>query len=437
MPTPTHARRLESPYICEYRLGGDEAVGIVEVVPDGAVPLAEVPTIGNHFSFVGAAVMLTAALQEAHAKKLLHPGLVTDVMWRAVDGTLVLGGFLSGLTRSVPPSAIATTAPELLNSDARPSPAANVWSLGCMFYYFLTGRLPFGPGLNAPATAAAVRSGSYAPLPTSLPTGVVALVTGMLTSSRSQRPTLAEVRAVLEELRESYLSSSESSIPIPIDDPDLLAYDSAYLTESNSLISSLSDPRLNFSGELGQDSTDSGGGDAGGGGRGDRTALSLWDRARTAVYDHQVLYACWLVSETGDGGKRSLWEVMRMIRSVARMVWGLPGLVVISAEIGFVPMLAVLGFLFYPPPSPFLCRPLSSSHPPSLFAACLKQPGATAAEEKVGQHERTQQHPRRVPQEEGEEAEVEAQVQAKVQVQVQVQGQGQGKGKGQGQGKGG
>ena len=80
MPTPTHARRLESPYICEYRLGGDEAVGIVEVVPDGAVPLAEVPTIGNHFSFVGAAVMLTAALQEAHAKKLLHPGLVTDVM---------------------------------------------------------------------------------------------------------------------------------------------------------------------------------------------------------------------------------------------------------------------------------------------------------------------------------------------------------------------
>lgn len=137
---------------------------------------------------------LAPALDAAHRAGRAHGGLEPSCVLVGADGTVVLEDFgLAGALRS-------SGSPAYAAPEARPTPAADLYSLGVLLYELMTGRHPF-EGTNLQAMKAEKR---YAPLSRAVPgcpPALDVLLDGLLEPDPDRRrPTPGGLEAALKAL---------------------------------------------------------------------------------------------------------------------------------------------------------------------------------------------------------------------------------------------
>ncbi|MFJ6252218.1 MULTISPECIES: bifunctional serine/threonine-protein kinase/ABC transporter substrate-binding protein [unclassified Streptomyces] len=168
-----------------------EAVGL-----HGALPEPTVRALGAR---------LAAALADVHAAGLVHRDVKPGNVLLALDGPRLID---FGIARSAGATALTATdamigtpgflAPEQARVGAADEvgPAADVFSLGCVLAYALTGERPFGTGAVA---AVVYRTVHEEPDLRGVPDTILPLVAACLAKDPAARPTAAQVRAALGE----------------------------------------------------------------------------------------------------------------------------------------------------------------------------------------------------------------------------------------------
>ncbi|MFI9120481.1 bifunctional serine/threonine-protein kinase/ABC transporter substrate-binding protein [Streptomyces bikiniensis] len=204
-----------------------EAVGL-----HGALPEPTVRALGAR---------LAAALADVHAAGLVHRDVKPGNVLLALDGPRLID---FGIARSAGATALTATdamigtpgflAPEQarVGTAEEVGPAADVFSLGCVLAYALTGERPFGTGAVA---AVVYRTVHEEPDLRGVPDTLLPLVTACLAKDPAARPTAARVRAALGEaegpagdwlppgLPALIARRSSRVLDLPVPEPTLLA----------------------------------------------------------------------------------------------------------------------------------------------------------------------------------------------------------------------
>ncbi|MET9677371.1 bifunctional serine/threonine-protein kinase/ABC transporter substrate-binding protein [Streptomyces sp. NPDC006482] len=166
-----------------------EAVGL-----HGALPEPTVRALGAR---------LAAALADMHEAGLVHRDVKPGNVLLALDGPRLID---FGIARSAGATALTATdamigtpgflAPEQARvaGAGEVGPPSDVFSLGCVLAYALTGERPFGTGAVA---AVVYRTVHEDPDLADVPDTMLPLVTACLAKDPADRPTAAEVRAAL------------------------------------------------------------------------------------------------------------------------------------------------------------------------------------------------------------------------------------------------
>ncbi|MFJ8658186.1 bifunctional serine/threonine-protein kinase/ABC transporter substrate-binding protein [Streptomyces sp. NPDC093795] len=162
----------------------------------GALPEPTVRALGAR---------LASALDGMHAAGLVHRDVKPGNVLLALDGPRLID---FGIARSAGATALTATdamigtpgflAPEQARAAGagEVGPASDVFSLGCVLAYALTGERPFGTGGVA---AVVYRTVHEEPDLTDVPDTILPLVRACLAKDPAARPTAAEVRAALGE----------------------------------------------------------------------------------------------------------------------------------------------------------------------------------------------------------------------------------------------
>ncbi|WP_053641333.1 MULTISPECIES: bifunctional serine/threonine-protein kinase/ABC transporter substrate-binding protein [unclassified Streptomyces] len=162
----------------------------------GALPEPTVRALGAR---------LAAALAGMHTAGLVHRDVKPGNVLLALDGPRLID---FGIARSAGATALTATdamigtpgflAPEQarVGGAEEVGPAGDVFSLGCVLAYALTGERPFGTGAVA---AVVYRTVHEEPDLREVPDTILPLVTACLAKAPAARPTAAEVRAALGE----------------------------------------------------------------------------------------------------------------------------------------------------------------------------------------------------------------------------------------------
>ncbi|MFF8375117.1 bifunctional serine/threonine-protein kinase/ABC transporter substrate-binding protein [Streptomyces sp. NPDC015661] len=162
----------------------------------GALPEPTVRALGAR---------LAAALADMHEAGLVHRDVKPGNVLLALDGPRLID---FGIARTAGATALTATdamigtpgflAPEQARvaGSGEVGPAADVFSLGCVLAYALTGERPFGTGAVA---AVVYRTVHEEPALDDVPDTILPLVTACLAKDPEDRPTAAEVRAALGE----------------------------------------------------------------------------------------------------------------------------------------------------------------------------------------------------------------------------------------------
>ncbi|XP_047375937.1 putative sperm motility kinase W [Sciurus carolinensis] len=159
----------------------------------------------------GLFLQVASALHYCHEKGIAHRDVKAENILLDGRGHAKLCDF--GLGRLFTPGERLDTtcgtpaywAPELFLAEEYDGPAVDVWSLGVLLYFMLTGRLPF-PGTTVGALMEQVLQGTY-DSPGRASAAARSLVAQMLTVEAAERPKLGEV------LRHRWLSAAGRPCP--------------------------------------------------------------------------------------------------------------------------------------------------------------------------------------------------------------------------------
>ncbi|MEX0173529.1 bifunctional serine/threonine-protein kinase/ABC transporter substrate-binding protein [Streptomyces sp. LMG1-1-1.1] len=197
----------------------------------GALPEATVRALGAR---------LASALVDMHEAGLVHRDVKPGNVLLALDGPRLID---FGIARSAGQTALTATdamigtpgflAPEQARvaGAGEVGPASDVFSLGCVLAYALTGERPFGAGAVA---AVVYRTVHEEPDLGAVPDTLLPLVGACLAKDPADRPTAAEVRAALGEadgpagdwlppgLPALIAQRSTRVLDLPVADPTLL-----------------------------------------------------------------------------------------------------------------------------------------------------------------------------------------------------------------------
>ncbi|MEO6714843.1 MAG: AAA family ATPase, partial [Mycobacteriales bacterium] len=188
----------DQPYIVSQLMPGGSVAGLLEAAPEHRVSVPEALRIGAE---------IAKALDHAHGHGVVHRDLKPANVWRAADGSVLLGDFgLAAMTDQsrltvdgLVVGTVAYLAPEQAVGRA-PDARSDLYSLGALLYELVAGRPPFlgddavgviAQHLNTPPVAPSWHNGS-------VPAALDALILRLLAKDPAERPDSAA--AVLAEL---------------------------------------------------------------------------------------------------------------------------------------------------------------------------------------------------------------------------------------------
>jgi serine/threonine protein kinase len=178
----------------------------------GPLPPREVARIG---------AQVAAALGAAHAAGVVHRDIKPGNILLGDNGTVKITDF--GISRAqgdvqVTKTGMLAGTPAYLSPDVamgyEPIPASDVFSLGATLYAAIEGHPPFGLNENTLALLHAVAAGRVEPPQRSGP--MTRPLLAMLQSRVEDRPTMAQVRDMLEAVADGRPVTSVPAMPTPI-----------------------------------------------------------------------------------------------------------------------------------------------------------------------------------------------------------------------------
>jgi class 3 adenylate cyclase len=210
------------PFIVSQLMPGGSVADQLKSAPDNRLPLDEA---------LGIAVEVSGALEHAHANGVVHRDVKPANVWRAKDGTVLLGDF--GLAAAADHSrltaeglvvgTVAYLAPE--QAVGRPPDArSDLYSLGALLYELVCGRPPF---LGDDAVTVISQHLNTAPVAPSWHNAEVSpaldsLILRLLAKDPAERPQSAA--AVIEELARIGAMSQEQLTPPPTSPTPMLPF---------------------------------------------------------------------------------------------------------------------------------------------------------------------------------------------------------------------
>jgi serine/threonine protein kinase len=146
-------------------------------------------------------------LQYAHDKGVTHGAVYPGCVLVGRSVVKVTGFGVGHLTAPAARSGTATDptdyrAPELFHPSAKPTAASDVYSMGCLLTYLLTGRppLPAGSSFGRARQHVGTEPPGVELARPDVPPALAAVVRAMLSKEPAYRPTAADAAAVLERL---------------------------------------------------------------------------------------------------------------------------------------------------------------------------------------------------------------------------------------------
>ncbi|MFF2656295.1 protein kinase [Kitasatospora sp. NPDC058032] len=215
------------PKLIAYRLTGSDPYLVTDFIEGSDLREFLLTNRPSLTVIASIAVQLLRVLARVHSCEVVHRDVKPHNILIAKDGTVYLVDFGIALpgdpqatrhTEGVTPGSIGYKAPEIILGERNPTPAADVYGLGCTLFRLVTGRQVF-PGTG---TYVIERHHCETPAPLvsefadGLPAEVVRITARMLAKDPSARPSVAQVEAVFEVL----VPKKDDPAPAPSCRPD-------------------------------------------------------------------------------------------------------------------------------------------------------------------------------------------------------------------------
>ncbi|MFC8663959.1 bifunctional serine/threonine-protein kinase/ABC transporter substrate-binding protein [Streptomyces sp. NPDC057199] len=177
----------------------------------GPLPPAVVTALGAR---------LAEALTEVHGAGLVHRDVKPSNVLLALDGPRLIDFGIAqspGVTALTEPGAIVGTpgylAPEQVRTGGEAAPASDMFALGCVLAYALTGQRPFGLGDPAAVLYRTVHEEPDVPGLDRLPFPLRTAITGCLAKDPAGRPTAAELARSLRDVEQMATGRGQQAPP--------------------------------------------------------------------------------------------------------------------------------------------------------------------------------------------------------------------------------
>ncbi|WP_055617346.1 bifunctional serine/threonine-protein kinase/ABC transporter substrate-binding protein [Streptomyces phaeochromogenes] len=177
----------------------------------GPLPPAVVTALGAR---------LAEALTEVHGAGLVHRDVKPGNVLLALDGPRLIDFGIAqspGVTALTEPGAIVGTpgylAPEQARTGGEAAPASDMFALGCVLAYALTGQRPFGLGDPAAVLYRTVHEEPDVPGLDRLPLPLRTAITGCLAKDPAGRPTAAELARSLRDADQTATGPDQQAAP--------------------------------------------------------------------------------------------------------------------------------------------------------------------------------------------------------------------------------
>ncbi|KFF98645.1 hypothetical protein IQ62_23700 [Streptomyces scabiei] len=163
---------------------------------------------------------LAEALTEVHEAGLVHRDVKPGNVLLALDGPRLIDFGIaqaSGATALTEPGAIVGTpgylAPEQARTGGEAAPASDLFALGCVLAYALTGQRPFGLGDPAAVLYRTVHEEPDVPGLGRLPPTLRTAITGCLAKDPAGRPTATELARSLRDVKQTATGPDQQAAP--------------------------------------------------------------------------------------------------------------------------------------------------------------------------------------------------------------------------------
>eukprot|EP01128_Nolandella_sp_AFSM9_P008657 TRINITY_DN5349_c0_g1_i1.p1 TRINITY_DN5349_c0_g1~~TRINITY_DN5349_c0_g1_i1.p1 ORF type:complete len:571 (+),score=91.46 TRINITY_DN5349_c0_g1_i1:59-1771(+) len=144
-------------------------------------------------------VQMLSGMKHCHSMQIVHRDLKAENIF--LDGSLTqvkIGDFGFAALLNAPEDkedscgSLDYAAPEILSGQTKVSPSADVWALGVVLYFMISGWLPFRAATDFDVYQK-IRRAEYRPLPSTLSRDLQEIIASIFTTDAASRPTCAEL----------------------------------------------------------------------------------------------------------------------------------------------------------------------------------------------------------------------------------------------------